>query len=271
MSPFFLETARGKLFALLHAANADAVADKAILALPAFAEENNRSRHVLAACARALAADGFDVLLLDPLGTGDSDGAFEDASWAGWREDALAAVRWLEARGCRTIHVAGLRMGALLAADIGRDTGLGGLIFWQPVTNGRVFLRQFLRLRVAAGLTQADAPGEDTKSLEARLANGETLEVAGYALTPRLANEMSGLTMKSLRPPAGSRVLWLEVGAADSGLSPAAAELAGEWRDNGVHVVSGVAGGPPFWSLAEPEPCPDLVTAARRLIAEAGL
>lgn len=271
MTPFFLETARGNLFAVLHAANANAPAEKAILALPPFAEENNRSRHVLAACARALAADGFDVLLLDPLGTGDSDGVFEDASWTGWREDALAAVRWLEARGCRTVSIAGLRAGALLAADVYRDANSGSLIFWQPVTNGRVFLRQFLRLRVAAGLTQADAPGEDTKSLEARLANGETLEVAGYALTSQLASEISALTMKGLRPAPGSRVLWLEVGAAESDLSPAAGELAGQWRSDGVHVVSGVADGPPFWSLAEPEPCPDLVAATRRLIAEAGL
>src|SRR3546814_1526626 len=60
--------------------------------------EMNRSRRMAALQARALAALGIDVLLLDLFGTGDSAGDFRDARWEIWREDAMAAVAWLGAR-----------------------------------------------------------------------------------------------------------------------------------------------------------------------------
>src|SRR5689334_9630124 len=60
---------------------------QAVLVLPPFAEELNKCRPMLAAQARALAAAGLDVLLVDLFGTGDSDGEFVEARWERWQQD----------------------------------------------------------------------------------------------------------------------------------------------------------------------------------------
>ncbi len=70
----------------------------ALLYLPPFAEEANRSRRMAVLQARRLAARGWPVLLLDPFGTGDSAGAFHEARWELWLADAARAAAWLATR-----------------------------------------------------------------------------------------------------------------------------------------------------------------------------
>src|SRR3546814_18352731 len=117
----------------------------------------NRSRRMAALQARALAALGIDVLLLDLFGTGDSAGDFRDARWEIWREDAMAAVAWLGARCGGRVGLWGLRLGTLLAAEVAAEMQAPRLLLWQPVLSGERHLTQFLRLRVAAGLGKRSA------------------------------------------------------------------------------------------------------------------
>jgi len=50
------------------------------------------SRRNVAAQARLLAESGFNVLLLDLTGCGDSSGEFVEASWQTWKQDAAVAL-----------------------------------------------------------------------------------------------------------------------------------------------------------------------------------
>ena len=177
---------------------------------PPFAEELNRSRHMIAAQARAFAAMGWGVLLLDLYGTGDSDGEFADASWETWLEDIEAARRWLSGRG-RTGPVAlwGVRLGCLLALDAlrRRSDGCPLCVLWQPVANGEAFLTQFLRVRTAAGLTRAGPGAETPKALRARLEAGETLAIGGHPPPPSLARSTDRPALAHPRPPPRRGVL----------------------------------------------------------------
>ena len=47
----------------------------------------NKARRQAAIQARALASDGFSVLVPDLFGTGDSDGELRDARWETWLDD----------------------------------------------------------------------------------------------------------------------------------------------------------------------------------------
>ena len=114
--PFFLAGAAGPLFCLQLAPAPGMTPRGALLYLPPFAEEANRSRRMAVLQARRLAARGWPVLLLDPFGTGDSAGAFHEARWELWLADAARAAAWLATRwpgGSVTLW--GLRLGALLA------------------------------------------------------------------------------------------------------------------------------------------------------------
>lgn len=259
MEPCFIDGERGRLFAVYHDAGPEA--SDAILYLPPFAEENNRSRHVAAAFARQCADAGIAVLLLDPYGTGDSDSEFGDADWKTWSADASRAADWLRRRGHSQISLLGLRAGGLLASSI-CDERFGRLILWAPVTKGDLYLRQFLRLRVAANLTGTDIKAENVKDLLARLGQGETLDIAGYPLSPSMAEALSEGLLVDRTPPPSVDVLWLDTAVEDADdLLPVPEECAESWRKKGVNVTGRRIAGPSFWQQIEPEHCRALIDA----------
>jgi pimeloyl-ACP methyl ester carboxylesterase len=95
--------------------------------------------------ARLLADAGFDVLRFDYFGTGDSAGAFEEASQRQWLTDIATAITELKdlARIDR-VSLVGMRYGAALAAVVARTAeGIDGLVLWDTVTSGRDYLQEF--------------------------------------------------------------------------------------------------------------------------------
>ncbi|WP_306391363.1 hydrolase 2, exosortase A system-associated [Telluria beijingensis] len=186
--PFFLDTARGARFCLYHAPSGPCRG--ALLYIHPFAEEMNRARRMAAVQARAFAAHGVAVLLLDLHGCGDSGGDFADASWAGWLADIEDGRAWLERRSGQRAGLWGLRLGALLALEAASTAAPARLLLWQPVTDGDSHLKQFLRLRVAADMLQGTSEGS-VAALRTQLAAGTTLEIAGYGLAPALADGMA--------------------------------------------------------------------------------
>jgi len=264
----FLTGQRGRLFALLLAPAGDCRGQ--LLCIPPFTEESNRSRVMLTTAARALAQQGFATLILDPYGTGDSEGDFEQALWSGWQDDVAVGIQWLKARGPAPI-LWGLRSGALLAASVAARDSLGcsRLLFWQPVLNGKQMLTQYLRLRVG-NLSAGQSTPTTTKALRQRLADGETLEIGGYYISPQLADELDGALMPDPWPDgAAVTVDWLE--AVDPGkteLSIGSAKLVERWRGQGVAVNTTPFSGPAFWQLHERFLAQELIDKTREALSD---
>ena len=103
----FLPSPRGRLFAVLRAPTAGVRG--AIVHLPAFADEMNKARSVVAHASRVLADAGWAVLHLDPLGCGDSEGDFADATWEGWVRDAQVGAAWMRQHYPGQLWLWGLR------------------------------------------------------------------------------------------------------------------------------------------------------------------
>src|SRR6185436_8930333 len=133
---------------------------------------------------------------------GDSEGELAAADWSTWKSDIGDACAWLGARTESAPTLWGLRTGCLLALDAARELGVAaaGYVLWQPVLSGESAITQFLRLRVAAGMLADAGAGTGTAALRQSLRSGETLEVAGYDLSPRLAAGMDALRLADLRP-----------------------------------------------------------------------
>jgi len=274
LQPFFLEGSAGRLFAI-YRPPADGRAQRGdVLYVPPFAEEMNRSRRMASVLAERLAAAGWGSLVVDLFGTGDSDGEFSAARLAVWRDDLTRPMSWLRARGAPARALVGLRSGAMLAlelaaAEAARGALLARVVLWQPVANGEQMLTQFLRIRLAASITGA-AAGETTASLRARLAQGETLEIAGYDVTPGLAADIDALRLEPLGTACGAKVTWLEVVAAeDRPIPPGGARLIESWRANGVALDARPVAGDPFWTLLETTLAPRVIDATVAIIAEA--
>ncbi|ADE16265.1 hydrolase, exosortase system type 1 associated [Nitrosococcus halophilus Nc 4] len=225
----------------------------AVLHVPAFAEEMNKCRRMVVLQAEKLASTGYGVLVVDLYGTGDSGGEFRDARWEVWKADLDVALGWLRSHGAETIKLWGVRLGGLLALELAlqyRDE-IRHLMLWQPVVDGRSMLTQFLRLRLAADM-MAGSKGERMATLCQRLAGGETVEVAGYELTPELATALERRSFASLDPPVSMAVDWLDVvPSAGRNLSPASQRMVETWRGRGVSVAAAAVVGEAFWTTQE--------------------
>jgi exosortase A-associated hydrolase 2 len=227
-----------------------------LLYLHPFAEEMNKSRRMAALACRALADRGFAVLQIDLRGCGDSSADFGDASWVDWQADVRLALAELDRRvPGAPLWMWSLRAGALLAAaDWGRPVNH---LFWQPMTNGKLALQQFLRLRLAAELASGASKGL-MEQMKAELTAGRSVDVAGYRLGANLAH---GLEAARLAPGGTpGRAVWLEVSTRDDAVLPPVSEQALQaWRDAGWTVQAQVCPGPSFWATAEIELAPALI------------
>jgi len=207
------------------------------------------ARHVAAAQARALARAGYAVLLPDLSGCGDASGDFSEASWQHWLEDAAAAADFLKDRGDGELIVWGLRMGCLLGAALAAErSDIARLLFWQPVLNGEQQVDQFLRIAVAANALNGQG-GFDRAGLWQALRDGQSLDVAGYKLSPSLALPL-GRERLANRIPACS-VDWLEISAVGDALSPAAIRVVENWRSAGAAVQAERYSSAPFWRATD--------------------
>lgn len=235
-----------------------------VLYLPPMAEEMNRCRSHVADTARALAARGLRCLLLDPYATGESEGDSDEADWNTWVADTVTLTRQLAAAHGPVV-LWGARTGALLAAEAAREAPeqVQRLLFWQPVLDGALFLNQTLRLRIASQMVH-DGAKETTASLRRQLADGQTLEVAGYPLPGRLAMTLDERKMAALSEGMTVPVSWLEVvPTAGSAPSPASRKAIDAWP---VPVALRTVACPMVWQVHGREEAPELVDATMQLL-----
>lgn len=166
--------------------------------------------------------------------------------------------RWLRTTGYTPHGVIGLRTGGLLALDLAQQEKLPHCILWQPVTTGEMFLNQLLRVRVAAGL--AHGLGETVRDLRVRLSAGETLDVAGYDITPELAADLDALVLKDMAAGYHGRVTWMQVAADPTApVPPAIGAVVEGWMRRRVDAEIFQVAGEPFWSIEETTLAPKLL------------
>ncbi len=256
--PFFLQIDPGRRFLTYYPSIG--TCSGAVLYVPPFAEEMNKSRRMAALQARSLAETGYSVLQVDLYGCGDSSGDFKDARWEIWKEDLRLALDWLQTQHDQPATLLGLRLGALLALDFANDvnSGIDRILLWQPVHSGETYLAQFLRLRLANAMIAGKAK-VSLQDLKRELASNGTLEVAGYDLAHELAESISRLRLEEL----GKTDIvhhWFEI-MPDTSLafSPAISRILGAWENRGIAAHVHRVQGEPFWSTQEITDCPNLI------------
>lgn len=278
MSPsprFIPHPQHGSLFALMFEPATTARLN--LLILMPLGDEMNKSRRAVNLAARGLAALGVRVLLLDPTGCGDSWGDFEQLSWTRWLDDLCVGVEHLlqaDPDAAAPLALWAVRSGTLPVAHVlerlqqraAGPVAVAGLLLWQPVAQGKVFLNQLARLRTAGlltGSTQASADSQQTP--KACWDRGEAVEIAGYAYSAELAQ---GLERAEFRPIDGiQRLIVLEADMREqAALSPATARLAQAWGEAGAKVDAVAVAAPSYWMATEIEDCPLLVAATVELV-----
>ena len=254
---FFTESAAGPIFCTGALPDVPGEAACRVLLLPPFAEEMNRSRHVLTAIARLAQQADHQVLLPDLYGTGDSAGDFADASLDIWRADIDATLARMDSS--LPLHVIALRAGALLTVDLIARHAVRTLSLIQPLHDGRQLINQMLRLRLAAGL-MGSGEKETAGGLREQLAAGDCLEIAGYRLSPLLVDGIESLRLTDADLSTVERVHWTEiVPQPDRPMLPVSQRVIAAWEAKGVVVESAVVVCDQFWATQEIAYCPSLL------------
>ncbi len=273
-SPFFLAGTQGSLYvSAYYPLNPHDLSKKAIVHIPAFAEEMNKSRRMVALQAREFVKNGYAVFIIDLFGTGDSSGEFSEATWSQWQSDLNSLCEWLLDREYQSLIFWGLRTGSLLAMDFISENTLNvkQLICWQPVFSGETFVLQFLRLRTAAAMMNKNSPQEKVSDLKNQLLDGRSIEIAGYMLNPELACPMLKLNLKSLNIQDVEFISILEV---VNNLDKKATALAIENYDFLKSQVKKLSEakvlGSPFWSTQEITEVPGLLNETNNCLTLEG-
>lgn len=268
--PLFIEAADGSQRFAVHHPPAGTAARGLVVYVHPFAEEMNKSRRMAALQSRAMAGAGFAVLQVDLAGCGDSSGEWATTGWNDWVADVLLAAHWLRQKhGAQApLWMWGLRTGCLLAsAAAAQWPEPVNFIFWQPPASGKPLLQQFLRLKMAADLQSGKGTGV-TQALRAELAQGQTIELAGYRLSRGLALGLEGADL--LPPAAPATCLWLETTTRDpAALLPASHGAINRWQAAGHTVLAQACTGPAFWQTQEIEDAPALLGATLHAMTQA--
>jgi len=288
MIPFFLPTESGPIFCnlVLPTLNGKSIRpSRWVLCLPPFVEELNKSRKMLADQMRVFSENGFGVMIIDYSGTGDSVGELADASWSRWQSQAQAAVNWLSHNGVDQLWLFGLRGGCLMAAQLAQsilstpNIHLAGVIFWQPVLSGTIWMTQFLRLRLVSDLvadvadvadvavTEDEREKTTVSGLRAQLARGEEIEVAGYRLGKTWVEDIDAMKLCDYSLPNETPVYWFEMSSQELPQIPvSSARVIALWREQGIELYSEVVNGAAFWATQEVVVVPALLNATRAQI-----
>jgi exosortase A-associated hydrolase 2 len=257
----FITTPRGRIFALAHFP--DRFEGRCVLVVPPFAEEMNKCRRMVTELAQELVATGYAVIVPDFYGTGDSEGDFADTHCEQWLLDLSATEAWLQAKGWRIDALLGIRAGCLIAAQFAQRRGpVNKTVFWQPVIDGARAFEQFLRLRIAAAAM--DGRKESIAELKQQFSSGIVVDVAGYPLSPALAQQLPKLKLDAPSLSALGRIHWFEVlRSAEASIPVPTANFLKQLDAGNVEATLKTMIGEPYWASAEIVVLPELLAATR--------
>ncbi len=272
VSPYFLETDYGSLFVIEYAPrNLDSDVPTVIV-IPPFAEEMNRCRKMMSLQAQSFARNGIRAVLFDLYGTGDSGGDFSDASWQTWCDNIASVLSRVVDTSRGAVSFLAIRFGALVLYSCHSElsTRAGRVVLWSPCTSGSTFLRQFLRIRIAAQMGGNDIRKESLADLMERFESGESVEVAGYEISPDLARSMSLATLSADNFGASPPVHWFETVSSPDAPPPVASKaLIDELHRSHAELTLATTCGDRFWNSVEITTNPSLVEATTAVFAEA--
>jgi alpha/beta superfamily hydrolase len=228
MEPPLQAVTFGPCFGMYH----EAAGDTGIVLLAPFGVEALACHKSMRLLAEDCASRGFPTLRFDFPGTGDSlgDEATLDAIDSRCKS-ALAAIDWLKATsGVKNVILVGLRLGASIAAFVGKEAGVQRVVLMAPIVSGKRYVREMRSLfRIAKGkdASTASLSGADSTTQ----ASTALLEFDGFRLSQMSLDALNRMDLKSLPPPATDIMILAPSGQL------AAEDLGQQWRTAGARVT----------------------------------
>ncbi|TWU03317.1 amino acid adenylation domain-containing protein [Neorhodopirellula pilleata] len=168
----------------------DRTSPSAVLLCHPIGHEYTRAYRNLQQLAVALSNAGHHVMRFDYFGTGNSDGDCDAATSTILLQNIRDAHSEIVSRsGIMRVDVVGLRLGALLAAEVGPNL-FDRTILWDPVLDGETMLRMFdqFHQQQLVGLTRYERPRTESIFDQSY----------GHAMSPEKRDSISSLRIRPL-------------------------------------------------------------------------
>ncbi|MDF2120069.1 alpha/beta fold hydrolase [Roseiarcaceae bacterium H3SJ34-1] len=231
MEPSLQAVTFGPCFGMYH----EAAGDTGIVLLAPFGVEALACHKSMRLLAEDCASRGFPTLRFDFPGTGDSlgDEATLDAIDSRCKS-ALAAIDWLKATsGVKNVILVGLRLGASIAAFVGKEAGAQRVVLMAPIVSGKRYVREMrslYRIAKAKDASTASLARPENRPDGTTEASIAPLEFDGFRLSQMSFDALNRMDLKSLPPPAMDIMILAPSGQL------AAEDLGQQWRTAGARV-----------------------------------
>jgi uncharacterized protein len=184
-----------------------------------FTGSRTEARFLFVSISRLLARHGIASARFDFLGSGESDGEFQDMTLSGEIADALAVLDWLAGvRGVdrRRRMLLGLSAGGTVAGCVAGDRGdeVRGLVLWSPA--GEISERIRERAEAAREAARSSAPPER-----------DPMDYGGLRIGPRYLSDAAEVQVMQ-RSSAYAGPVLVAYGTADTVIPPQVARQYGE-------------------------------------------
>lgn len=211
MKALHFGTPARRLFGILHPREPGARPRGGVVLAPPFGHEAIRTHRFYRVLAERLSRAGADVLRFDFFGSGDSAGDDADADLHGWADDLLAAHAQLASlSGAAPAWWLGSRLGgsAALLAHAKLGAAAPSLALWDPVLDGPAYMASLRERHVDALEATFSVPDARWR---ARLADPTAYldEAIGFAISPRMREQVAALRPDQLRAAPQARVAML--------------------------------------------------------------
>jgi len=197
-TPFFFPGVAHSLFGVLHEPEVRPIRGAFLFCHP-LAEEKLWAHRVFVSFARRLVQHGYAVLRFDYMGSGDSEGTFEQSSLSTARADVLSALDQVRSRAeVERVSLLGLRLGATIASLVAEEyEGIDRLILWAPIVDGNRYMQELLRTNLTTQMAVYKEIREDREALVEAMRRGATVNIDGYELSLALYSEVSAVKLAS--------------------------------------------------------------------------
>ena len=245
---------------------------RAVILVPPFAEEMNRSRRMYVLCARLLANSGTHAVLFDFSGTGDSSGEWGQFSYNDWMGDIKHVYTHCSSFADNVSFIA-LRFGALILSDVISQSNIDvdRCIFWDPIENGEILIRQLIRIKIAAAMA-VESKKLTTKEILADIESVGYLESGGYKISKSLIDDINSKRLSDLLESVLNYIEfdWMQLGKY--------AEAIKQWLPNSIveknlsqaqrnNIVMHPVNDVKFWMQQEVTIAPELLRETQRVFA----
>lgn len=225
--PFYFGSDDSPLFGWYHPPAGPARRAGVVVCNP-IGDDYIRAHRALRHLAERLAEAGLPVVRFDFHGTGDSAGDERDHGRVGtWIADIGRAVDELRRRsGVTEVLLAGLRMGATLAATAAAERGdIDGVILWSPYRSGRAYVDETTRLHKMHKMLEPQSFAAEPRDWQPGGA-----EALGFLLTAETVADLEHIDLMTMGRPSRRALL------VDAGNVASEEGIAAHLRATGVEV-----------------------------------